>query len=149
MAAIEERSGRFRIHFRWHGKQQKLALGQVSAEEAASKAAQIDYLLMRLKQRLIELPPDVDIAEFVVLTPVPGPGRGRYPAPAGRAVCLPRFLYGREAFGFDWPRFRPALDSGSFRVHPDEWFPGTPAGPLRIHPFWACREIALMQQTFA
>ena len=65
MAAIEERSGRFRIHFRWHGKQQKLALGKVSAEEAASKAAQVDYLLMRLKQRLIELPPDVDIVEFV------------------------------------------------------------------------------------
>ena len=65
MAAIEERSGRFRIHFRWHGKQQKLALGKVSAEEAASKAAQVDYLLMRLKQRLIELPPGIDIVEFV------------------------------------------------------------------------------------
>jgi hypothetical protein len=57
MAAIEERGGRFRIHFRWHGKQQKLPLGMVSAEEAASKAAKVDYLLMRLKQRLIELPP--------------------------------------------------------------------------------------------
>jgi hypothetical protein len=33
---------------------QKLPLGKVSAEEAASKAAQIDYLSMRLKQRLIE-----------------------------------------------------------------------------------------------
>ena len=65
MAAIEERSGRFRIHFRWHGRQEKLALGKVSAEEAASKAAQVDYLLMRLKQRLIELPPGVDIVEFV------------------------------------------------------------------------------------
>ncbi len=65
MAAIEERSGRYRIHFRWHGKQEKLALGKVSAEEAANKAAQVDYLLMRLKQRLIELPPDVDIVEFV------------------------------------------------------------------------------------
>ena len=65
MAAIEERCGRFRIHFRWHGRQQKLALGKVSPEEAASKAAQVDYLLMRLKQRLIELPPGVDIVEFV------------------------------------------------------------------------------------
>jgi integrase len=45
MAAIEERSGRYRIHFRYHGKQH--------------------YLLMRLKQRLIELPPGVDIVEFV------------------------------------------------------------------------------------
>jgi integrase len=65
MAAIEERSGRYRIHFRWHGRQHKLALGKVSAEEAASKAAQVDYLLMRLKQRLIELPPGIDIVEFV------------------------------------------------------------------------------------
>ena len=65
MAAIEERCGRFRIHFRWHGRQHKLALGKVSAEEAASKAAQVDYLLMRLKQRLIELPPGIDIVEFV------------------------------------------------------------------------------------
>jgi integrase len=65
MAAIEERCGRYRIHFRWHGRQEKLALGKVSAEEAANKAAQVDYLLMRLKQRLIELPPDVDIVEFV------------------------------------------------------------------------------------
>jgi integrase len=37
----------------------------VSAEEAASKAAQVDYLSMRLKQRLIELPPGIDIVEFV------------------------------------------------------------------------------------
>jgi len=58
-------SGRYRIHFRWHGKQQKRSLGKVSAEEAASQAAQVDYLLMRLKQRLIELPPGVNIVEFV------------------------------------------------------------------------------------
>jgi len=62
-----KRSGRFRIHFRCHGKQQELALGKVSAEEAASKATQVDYLLMRLKQRLIELPPGVEIVEFVRL----------------------------------------------------------------------------------
>jgi hypothetical protein len=65
MVAIDERCGRFRIHFRWHGRQHKLPLGKVSAEEAASKAAQVDYLLMRLKQRLIELPRAVDIVEFV------------------------------------------------------------------------------------
>ena len=39
MAAIEERSRRYRIHFRWHCRQEKLPLGKVSAEEAASKAA--------------------------------------------------------------------------------------------------------------
>jgi hypothetical protein len=46
-------------------KATKAALGKLSAEEAASKAAQVDYLSMRLKQRLIELPPSVDIGEFV------------------------------------------------------------------------------------
>jgi hypothetical protein len=44
---------------------QKLPLGKVSAEEAASKAAQADYLSMRLKKRLIELLPGIDIVEFV------------------------------------------------------------------------------------
>jgi len=46
MAAIEERSGRFRIHFRWHGRQHKLPLGKVSQDEAEAKSAQVDYLLM-------------------------------------------------------------------------------------------------------
>ncbi len=64
MAAIEERCGRYRIHFRWHGRQHKLPLGKVSQEEAEAKSALVDYLLMRLKQRLIELPPGLDIVEF-------------------------------------------------------------------------------------
>jgi integrase len=64
MAAIEERCGRYRIHFRWHGRQHKLPLGKVSAEEAEAKLAQVDYLLMRLKQRLIELPLGLDIVDF-------------------------------------------------------------------------------------
>jgi hypothetical protein len=85
MAAIEERCGRFRIHFRWHGRQHKLALGKVLAEEAASKAAQIDYLLMRLKQRLIELPPGVDIVEFV-------PFDGKPPADVREASAESREL---------------------------------------------------------
>jgi hypothetical protein len=65
MAATEEQCGRYRIHLRWHGKQQKFPLGKVAAEEAASKAAQVNYLSMQLKQRLFELPPGLDIVEFV------------------------------------------------------------------------------------
>ena len=44
---------------------QKLPLGKVSAEEATSEAAQVAYLSMRLKQRLLERPPGIDIVEFV------------------------------------------------------------------------------------
>ena len=50
MAVIEERSGRFRIYFRWHGKQLKLALGKVPAEEAARKAAQVSICGHRKSQ---------------------------------------------------------------------------------------------------
>jgi hypothetical protein len=37
MAGIEERSGSYRIHFRYHGKSHILTLGNVSEDEARSK----------------------------------------------------------------------------------------------------------------
>lgn len=39
MAGLEERSGRYRIFFRYHGKQRTLPLGKVSREEAEAKSA--------------------------------------------------------------------------------------------------------------
>jgi hypothetical protein len=65
MAAVQQRSGRYRIIFRYHGKQWTFNLGTVSIDEAESKAGQARYLLMRLKQRLIELPPGCGIVEFI------------------------------------------------------------------------------------
>jgi hypothetical protein len=65
MAGLEERGGSYRIHFRYHGKQRTLTLGRVSADEARAKSAQIDYLLLRLKQKLVEVPPGIDVVEFV------------------------------------------------------------------------------------
>jgi hypothetical protein len=41
------------------------ALGKVSEQEAEAKSAQVEYLLMRIKQGLIELPAGVNIADFV------------------------------------------------------------------------------------
>ena len=64
MASLQERAATYRITFRFHGKQCFVMVGKVSAQEAESKTVQIDYLLIRLKQGLIELPPSVDIAEF-------------------------------------------------------------------------------------
>jgi hypothetical protein len=65
MASLQQRSGTYRVIFRFHGKQHFVLIGRVSPAEAEAKAAQIEYLLMRLKQGLIGLPPGIDIAEFV------------------------------------------------------------------------------------
>lgn len=65
MASLQERNSTFRVIFRYHGKQYFVTLGKVSADEAAAKAAQVDYLLMRLKQGLIEIPAGSDIVEFI------------------------------------------------------------------------------------
>jgi hypothetical protein len=65
MASLQERNGSYRVIFRHHGQQHFLTIGRVSPQEAEAKAAQADYLLMRLKQGLIELPPGIGIAEFI------------------------------------------------------------------------------------
>lgn len=65
MAAVQERNGSYRILF-WHsGKQHTFTLGGVTEAEAKTKASQVEYLLMRLKQRLVDLPEGVDIVTFV------------------------------------------------------------------------------------
>jgi hypothetical protein len=65
MAGVQERGGSYRVYFRYQGKQVTFPLGKVSKQEAEAKAAQAEYLLLRLKQRLIELPPRVGIADFL------------------------------------------------------------------------------------
>ncbi len=65
MAGLQHRNGSYRILFRYQGKQHTLTLGAVAEDEAEIKASQVDYLLMRLKQKLAALPQGVDIVEFV------------------------------------------------------------------------------------
>ncbi|MFT3920947.1 MAG: tyrosine-type recombinase/integrase [Myxococcales bacterium] len=65
MAALQSRNGSYRIVFRYQTKQHAFTIGQVSKDEAETKAAQVDYLLMRLKQRLAFLPPGMNIVEYV------------------------------------------------------------------------------------
>ncbi len=64
MAALQERNGSYRVLFNFRGKQHAFTLGRVAEAEARAKAAQVDYLLMRLKQGLIEMPPDADVVAF-------------------------------------------------------------------------------------
>lgn len=66
MATIQERNHHFRALFCYRGKRHTLNLGEVSRREAEAKGDQIDYLLLRLKQRLLEVPPHVTIEEFLL-----------------------------------------------------------------------------------
>ena len=63
--AIPLRGKVYRILFRHAGKQHAFPLGPVSEKEAQAKSAQVDYLLLRLDQRLIHLPPGMRIVDFV------------------------------------------------------------------------------------
>ncbi len=62
---LQRRGESYRVLFRYCRKQHSLPLGKVSEREAKAKSDQVDYLLLRLEQRLIELPPGVDIVDFV------------------------------------------------------------------------------------
>jgi hypothetical protein len=65
MAAVQERINSYRLVFRHEGKQHVLMLGRVAEAEAKAKSAQVDSLLMRLKQGLISLPAGAGIVDFV------------------------------------------------------------------------------------
>src|SRR5687768_10454802 len=65
MASLQERGGSYRILFSWRSKLHAFTIGKVSRAEAEAKAKHVDYLLMRLKQRLIQLPAGTDIVAFV------------------------------------------------------------------------------------
>jgi hypothetical protein len=61
MASIPLRGKSYACVFCWHGKRKWFTIGKVTEAEAA----QVEYLLMRIEQGLVELPAGVDIVEFV------------------------------------------------------------------------------------
>jgi integrase len=65
MASVPLRGKSYACVFRWHGNRRWFTIGKVTEEEAKAKASQVEYLLMRLKQSLIDLPPGIDIVDFV------------------------------------------------------------------------------------
>jgi integrase len=79
VASLQERKGSFRVIFRYHGKQHFVTIGSVSRDEAESKAAQVDYLLMRLKQGLIDIPHGVSVVDFVLHDGKPPAGQHLLP----------------------------------------------------------------------
>jgi integrase len=65
MASLQERNGSYRVLFCYRSKLHSFTIGKVAKDEAENKARQADYLLMRLKQRLLVLPEGTDIVTFI------------------------------------------------------------------------------------
>ena len=85
MASLQRRGQSYACVFCWHGRRRWFTIGRVTDQEARAKASQVEYLLMRLKQRLVELPPGVDIVEFVQHDGRPPAGA---PEPTGSSRAL-------------------------------------------------------------
>ena len=65
MASIHHKGEAWHCQFVYHGKRHTFSLGKVTQDEAETKANQVNYLLMRLKQNLLQLPPGIDIVTFI------------------------------------------------------------------------------------
>src|SRR5579864_1982093 len=65
MASLQKKGDSYYCQFMYHGRRHTFTVGPVEESEAENKARQVDYLLMRLKQRLIVLPEGLDIVTFV------------------------------------------------------------------------------------
>ena len=66
MAALQRRSGSYPLLFQYDGKQQALTIGDVTLVEARQWKGKAEHLLMRLKQRLLEVPLGCTITDFIL-----------------------------------------------------------------------------------
>jgi integrase len=65
MASLQRRGESWYCQFLYHGKRHTFTIGKVEPDEAESKANQVDYLLMRIRQGLLTVPPETDIVLFL------------------------------------------------------------------------------------
>jgi integrase len=65
MASVQKKGESWYCQFVFRHRRHTFAVGKVDEDEARIVAARADYVLMRLRQGLIELPAGFDIVEFV------------------------------------------------------------------------------------
>ncbi|HEX4412403.1 MAG TPA: hypothetical protein VH107_02170, partial [Lacipirellulaceae bacterium] len=66
MAALQLRGDSYRLIFQYLGQQQSRTLGDISQTEAVQCKTRCEQLLMRVRQGLLEVPPGVAIADFIL-----------------------------------------------------------------------------------
>jgi integrase len=65
VASLQQRSGSWRVIFRYHGSQHFVTIGEVDQIEAQGVKSRYEYLLRLLKQRLLTVPSGMDIVTFL------------------------------------------------------------------------------------
>src|SRR5207244_1837460 len=65
MSSLQKKGESWYCQFLYHGKRHTISLGKVPDNEAEAKASQVDYLLMRLRQRFLKLPLGTNIVTFL------------------------------------------------------------------------------------
>jgi integrase len=65
MASLQRKNESYYCQFIFHGKRHTITIGKVGADEAVAFAGNVDYLLLRLRQGLLRLPPAVHIVDFI------------------------------------------------------------------------------------
>jgi integrase len=93
MASVQRKGDSWYCQFLYRGKRHTFTIGKVSEAEADAKSAQVAYLLLRLKQRLIELPPGVDVVQFVQFDGKPPAREATAPDPPHLTIAAFRDRY--------------------------------------------------------
>ncbi len=63
MATLQKRGDSWRVIFSFQRQQHAITLGRVPSSEAVQWQGKVDHILMRLKQRLLDLPTGTRIAD--------------------------------------------------------------------------------------
>jgi integrase len=66
VASIQKKGESYYCQFCYLGKRHTVTIGAVSRQEADAYAGRVDQLLLRIKQRLLCVPPGVAITEFIL-----------------------------------------------------------------------------------
>lgn len=87
MASLQKKGDAFYCQFCYLGKRHTVTVGKVSEREAEAFAGATDQILLRIKQKLITLPPGVGIDEFVLM----GGKTPEQPVPTVEAISFSAF----------------------------------------------------------
>lgn len=96
MASVQKKGEAYYCQVLFKGKRHTFTIGKVSEREAANKASQVEYLLMRLKQGLIELPEGCDIVAFLQHDGKPPLQKVQKPETATLGLLRDRYLETHE-----------------------------------------------------
>lgn len=84
MASIQKKGQSYYCQFTYQGKRHTITIGAVADEEAVAFRGSVELLLLRLKQRLISIPPGIHVSDFIL-------HNGNVPEPVAAAPAKTTF----------------------------------------------------------